>query len=309
MKTGLIISACAHAALLAWGLISFAVKPLEAKPTDALPVDIVSDKQFSEIMKGVKDAKKVEIPKPVVDKIGEQKLVEESKPKVSDKKEVKTVTAEPPPPPPSPAEAKPAEAKPEKEPPKTDPIAEALKKEEARQKQAEAKAKADAKAKAVAEAKAKADEKKKLEQQQPKFDASQIAALLDKRNPQRIASTGAEYNPTPSLGAPSALAVRMSQNELDAMRAKLMQLWSPPAGVQNPEDLVVRVRIRLGRDGRLAAVPAVVGASRGPMSEVARESAIRAVIRGQPYDMLTPANYEIWKEVEITFDPREMFRG
>jgi len=103
--------------------------------------------------------------------------------------------------------------------------------------------------------------------------------------------------------------MRMSQNELDAMRAKLMQLWSPPAGVQNPEDLVVKVRIRLGRDGKLAAVPTVVGSSRGPMSEIARESAIRAVIRGQPYDMLTPANYEIWKEVEITFDPREMFRG
>jgi len=53
MKTGLAISALVHAALLVWGLLSFAARPLEAKPNDALPVDIISDKQFSEITKGV----------------------------------------------------------------------------------------------------------------------------------------------------------------------------------------------------------------------------------------------------------------
>ena len=53
MKTGLAISALVHAALLLWGLISFAAKPLEAKPNDALPVDIISDKQFSEMTRGV----------------------------------------------------------------------------------------------------------------------------------------------------------------------------------------------------------------------------------------------------------------
>jgi colicin import membrane protein len=58
MKTGLTISAVVHLALLLWGLISFAAKPLEAKPNDALPVDIISDKQFSEITTGVKDGAK-----------------------------------------------------------------------------------------------------------------------------------------------------------------------------------------------------------------------------------------------------------
>ena len=55
MKTGLTISAMLHAALLLWGIISFAARPLEAKPNDALPIDIISDKQFSEITKGVKN--------------------------------------------------------------------------------------------------------------------------------------------------------------------------------------------------------------------------------------------------------------
>jgi colicin import membrane protein len=40
-----------------------------------------------------------------------------------------------------------------------------------------------------------------------------------------------------------------------------------------------------------------------------RDSAIRAVFRGQPFDMLRPETYEEWKDIEITFDPRDMIRG
>ena len=308
-RTGLIISASAHAAFFAWGLFSFAANPLEAKPQDSMPVDIISTKEFSELTAGAKNAKKAETPKPLVDKIGEKKPAEEITPKVTEKQqEIRTTSsAEPPPPAPTPKkeEAKPEnkpsppqqEAKPDKKPPpemKVDEIAEAIKKEQAKKKAAEAKAKA---------------EQQKQQPPQPKFDANQIAALLDKRTPQRVASTGAEVNQTPSLGAPSAMALQMSQNELDAMRARLMQLWSPPAGVQNPEQLVVRVRIQLTKDGRLAGTPSVVSRGNGPLYETSRDSALRALYRGQPYDMLSPANYEIWKDVEITFDPREMFRG
>jgi outer membrane biosynthesis protein TonB len=293
---GLIVSASGHAALLAWGLFSFAINPLDARPQDSMPVDIISDKQFSELTKGAANAqKKDEPPKPLVDKIGEEKPAPEQTAKVSEKTEIKTSAAPEPPPVPQP---KPQEAKPEPQkkppPPKVDEIAEALKKEQQQKKAAEAKAKA---------------EQRRKQEQQPKFDANQIAALLDKRNPQRIASTGADLNSQATLGRPDAVAMRMSANELDAMRARLMQLWSPPAGVQNPEQLVVRVRIQLTRDGKLSGNPQVVSRGNGTLYEAARESALRAVFRGQPYDMLSPANYEIWKDVEITFDPREMFRG
>jgi colicin import membrane protein len=29
----------------------------------------------------------------------------------------------------------------------------------------------------------------------------------------------------------------------------------------------------------------------------------------QPYKMLKPEHYEMWKDMEITFDPRDMFGG
>ena len=56
MKAGLTISTAVHAALLLWGLLSFAARPLEASPTPALPIDIITDKQFSQLAAGVKNA-------------------------------------------------------------------------------------------------------------------------------------------------------------------------------------------------------------------------------------------------------------
>jgi colicin import membrane protein len=38
-----------------------------------------------------------------------------------------------------------------------------------------------------------------------------------------------------------------------------------------------------------------------------RDSAVRAVFVGQPYTMLRPEHYEQWKEIDFTFDTRQMF--
>ena len=39
------------------------------------------------------------------------------------------------------------------------------------------------------------------------------------------------------------------------------------------------------------------------------ESAKRAILRCQPFTMLRAEHYEQWKDIEINFDPREMFGG
>src|SRR5690348_6438019 len=146
MRTGLTISVTGHAAVLLWALVSFSAKPFEATSTDSLPVDIISETDFSQLTAGSRQAPKAEKPKPLVDKVGETKPTPVEAQKVSDKQEVVTASATPTPPipEPKPPEPKPVpvppqtrpEAKPEKaksEPePKIDPIAEALKKEEAK---------------------------------------------------------------------------------------------------------------------------------------------------------------------------------
>ena len=107
------------------------------------------------------------------------------------------------------------------------------------------------------------------------------------------------------------MAAQLSQSELDALRARLAQLWNPPAGASNPEELVVQIRIKLNPDGRLASPPMVLtsGTGKSSLFVAARDSAVRALFRGQPFDMLRPEHYEQWKDIEITFDPRDMIRG
>jgi len=59
----------------------------------------------------------------------------------------------------------------------------------------------------------------------------------------------------------------------------------------------------------LDGVPGLLSRTNSPAGEASASSALRAVFRGQPFSMLRPETYEQWKDIEITFDPRDMVRG
>jgi colicin import membrane protein len=143
----------------------------------------------------------------------------------------------------------------------------------------------------------------------PKFDPQQIAALLDKRVPQRNAATGETISQAPSLGYANALPARLSQSEIDALRRRLSECWSPPVGAANAPNLKVIFRVLFQRDGSVAGDPALVAGTASPYGPAMAESAKRAILTCQPFKMLRPENYDVWKDIEITFDPREMFGG
>jgi hypothetical protein len=275
-----------------------------------MPVDIISADQLSKITAGSKTGEK-DKPKPLAEKVADAKPVDDLVGKITEKPPVETEAALPKPPVEKPVEKKPdppkpvAENKPKNEPkpiekkpdpPKVDPIAEALKHDDAK--------------KPVPKPEAKAAPPQPP--QKPKervFDATKMAALLDKRDPTRQAATGAELNSQASLGAAKGTAATLSQSELDAMRARLTQLWNVQAGTEHPEELVVEVRIRLTKDRRLAAAPEVVSRGTSPRYQAAAEAAIRAVLQGQPYNMLRDETYAQWQDIIVTFDPRQMFRS
>jgi hypothetical protein len=157
-----------------------------------------------------------------------------------------------------------------------------------------------------------AEELKKDDAKKPpsKFDANQVAALLDHREPQRQLAAAETLNGNVALGSPTGHASQLSQSELDALRAKLISLWNPPAAVStHPDQYVVTIRIRLTRDHRLDGQPEVLSGGEGPLFEATRDSAVRAVFQAQPYDMLSQPTYDQWKEMDINFDPREVFGG
>jgi len=293
MRTGLTISAAGHAAILLWSVLTLVVRPYHADSTQALPIDVISTSEFSQMTNGAKNALQTEHPKPVADKVGvPTPPPDDPNAKVANK-EIKAATDVPPVPEPKP----PPEPKVKKPPqPPADPIAEAVKKDEDK--------KPDPK---KPDPKPPTPPRKPAQQEPaPQFDPRQVAALLDKRTPQRVASAGEVPNATPSLGLPNGSAGQLSQTELMALRARLQNLWSPPTAVRDPQELTLDVEIQLKPDGTLAAPPIVLTGGNSPLFLAAKNSAERAVYRGQPYTMLRPEHYELWKHMVVTFDPRFM---
>ena len=283
MRAGVAISSIGHAVVLGWGLIAFAPAAFDTPPAESMPVDLVPITDLTQLQAGNKDAPKKEQAKQTGETKEEVKRApeEEKKPK---QPEVKQAAAPPP-------EAKP-EPKPEpkKEEPKPEPKKEAT---------------APLPPKREAPPKPKTPPAAKTKQRE--FNPDQIAALLDRRQP-NMARASEAPSQTGAFGASTGNAPRLTQSEIDALRAQIQACWNPPVGAADAQDLIVRVRVQFRTDGTLSADPQLVNRGSSPYFQVAAESAMRAVRRCQPYT-LPAAKYEIWRDVEVTFDPRDMFGG
>jgi len=301
----LAVSIAVHVVVLAWGALTFAARPLITESTNPMPVDIISVSEFTQLTSGSRTALKVEAAKPVVDKVGERKPVEDPAAKVA-KTEVHAATDAPAPlpepKPPTPPEKTQSE-------PKRDLIAEAIKKDLAKKPEPKKSEQKKADAKSDTKAEAKAEPKTTPKKEQPKFDPRKVEALLDKRTPQRLAATGDVVNSAVGLGAPDASSNQLSLSEIDAFRRHLRNCWNPPAGAPTTKRIVVPITIQLKMDRTLVKDPKVEMKASDPYSLAMIESARRAIIQCQPYTMFSLPKYEIWKELSIDFDPIEMFGG
>jgi outer membrane biosynthesis protein TonB len=304
----LVASVALHVVVIGWGLVSFSSKAFESIPEETLPVDIISSDQLAKIAAGMKSGKK-DNPKPLVEKVAEAKPVEDAVGKITEKAPVVTDTTPPPQPKPveKPVEKKPdppkpvAESKPKEEPkpiekkpdpPTIDPIAEALKKEEK---------KPPPKPQVQATTPPPQPQKPK----ERTFDQSKIAALLDKRDPSRQATTGETLNSNAALGLSKGKAADNSATWGSMFQAQVERCWKKPYGgieSQNPE---AAFSIRLKRDGTLEGMPLPEGAPATPYLRVYQESALRAIIECQPYN-LPAAYFDEWKYFAPVFTERKI---
>lgn len=140
---------------------------------------------------------------------------------------------------------------------------------------------------------------------EPEFDADEIAALL---NRQESAGGGARRSETQAaIGNTRSTGERLTQSELDALRGQIQRCWSPPAGVSEAGSLRISIQMQLDPSGALQGVPTIVsGGGASTIERVAGEAALRAIRRCAPYN-LPIEKYETWSQVQINFDPSEMF--
>ncbi|MBN9010721.1 MAG: hypothetical protein J0H63_11530, partial [Rhizobiales bacterium] len=155
-------------------------------------------------------------------------------------------------------------------------------------------------AKQVAEAKPKAAPPQKMADAKDAFDTDKIAALLDKTP---TASSPAESHSEASLGVQDGQAdAKMTQNELDALRAAVQRCWDIPQGWTDPREVTVTIRFALNRDGTVSGVPVVIEGPASQYGQVAADNAVRAILRCGPYQ-LPPQKYDQWSEVQMRFYP------
>ncbi|WP_428643227.1 cell envelope biogenesis protein TolA [Roseibium sp.] len=314
MRAGLIASLAGHTAVLLWGLIAFPdAESFTVPPVDSLPVELVPIEELTKLRIGEKTAEirevaavqpaekpSEELPKPA-DKPGESKVEQPAPPTPS------------PPPPPAPVPEPTPVAEPEPAPdpapapePEPAPKAEPAPAPEPVPQQQAAPAPQPIITKVAPRSKP-TPPKRAPEPPKDDFSSTQIAALLNKVEPAK--QTGQTSQEQASLGSRKGQEnVRMSQSELDALRGQVAQCWSPPVGAVGAEDLKVRVRFNLSQNGEVSSSPEVMNSNGNPAFRAAASSAVRAIMRCQPYS-LPVAKYEAWQEVIINFDPREMLGG
>lgn len=117
---------------------------------------------------------------------------------------------------------------------------------------------------------------------------------------------------TAEAAAPAPDAVfsqTLTMSEADALAQQLSRCWSIQAGARYAEDLVVEVRLTVNRERRVLSATIVNQWRYGQDSyfRAAADSAIRAVNSPQCETLILPPDkYDLWKDIVVTFDPREM---
>ncbi|TPI31373.1 TonB family protein [Mesorhizobium sp. B3-2-1] len=134
------------------------------------------------------------------------------------------------------------------------------------------------------------------------FNANEISALLDKQKP----SGGGAKRSTQqaSLGGDKDQGQKLSKSEQGALESQLGGCWTLPAGLEGSENFVVVVRFNLNNSGKLDGRPSVETSSGNRQFD---ESAVRAVQKCDMAGLQVPAGkQDIWNDIRVTFDPREM---
>ena len=312
MRVTLVISLLMHLAILFAAIVVLpAPEEFKVTPQEALPVEIVSSieddskrvamrKETQKPPKAVKKPAppKVEKPKPV-ERPAPKPAREVSQPKPAPKPEPEPAPkAEPAPPAPDPADLKKLVEKvsgPEPAP----------------------KARAEPKpapARPVVRPRARPKIIRKLaalHHKKPKKDKAidDIAALLNKVDDKRSAPPPpAEETGTPQKGPADMNGedARLAATLVDKLRQKIESCWNIPAGVEDAQNLRVRIRFQMSGEGLVTGGPEVLNHMSHPAFNAAAQSAVRAVLACQPYDFLPIEKYDLWKDVILNFDPGRM---
>ena len=143
------------------------------------------------------------------------------------------------------------------------------------------------------------------------IDTNQIAALIDKAKEEEAVKQKKNKKITQS-SKKNSFASGLTLSQEDALRAQIFGCWSVPLGLPYDEDLLVRIKLSLKKDGTIMKSEILdhqrMNRPGQKFYKVLAESALRAVRLCQPLKV-PPTGYEKWKELQLNFNPTEMLKG
>ncbi len=142
-------------------------------------------------------------------------------------------------------------------------------------------------------------------------DTNQIAALIDKAK-EVEAIKDLENNKITQSNRKNSFATGLTLSEEDALRAQIFGCWSIPLGLPYDENLLVRIKLQLKKDGTIMRSEILdherMNRPGQKFYKVLAESALRAVRLCQPLKV-PPTGYDKWKDLQLNFNPAEMLKG
>ena len=312
MKGSLIASLGFHAAILIAALMVLPNSALkEAKPVEAITVDISNIGDLTKTMAMAKDAETA----PEKPKAKKAEVIKKADPKLkADKTEITAAKpskpkTEPEPPPEPKPEKKVEEKPPEPTPLDADPLKDLIKdtiKDKPPEKKVEPKP----------EKKPEPKPEKKKEKKKEKFDVAKLEdllnsdALVDKENEEKTTNASeTTEDGTPAEGEANLQGTddQLVGTILDALVSKVKQCWNVPPGAREA-DMTVRIQFLLNQDGTIAGAPEVKNYTADPIFDATARSAVAALIECQAYE-LPQDRYDLWKDNTLDFNPNLMFQG
>jgi len=134
------------------------------------------------------------------------------------------------------------------------------------------------------------------------FDPAAIPKLLD------MTPTAQAAAPAPGFDALADVAASLSRQEITTFKAHLKKCLKLPEGVDAARELKVVMRVFLRPDGALASEPMLVAAPAAREGPAMVKAATQAFKACQPY-ALPAEKYNEWKTLDISLSPRDMAGG
>ncbi len=143
------------------------------------------------------------------------------------------------------------------------------------------------------------------------IDTNQIAALIDKAKEVEAVEKKENEKVTQSTRK-NSFATGLTLSEEDALRAQIFGCWSVPLGLPYDENLLVRIKLQLKKDGTIVSSEILdherMNRPGQKFYKILAESALRAVRICQPLKV-PPTGYDKWKDLQLNFNPTEMLQG